>query len=65
MSRVTHYIITHGARVSSRVTNDQHRSSPLIQGGLEIPAEVTVEMKLTEENVLAMKEYEALKNLLF
>ena len=34
--------------------------SPIVQGGLEIPAEITVEMDITEENVQAMKKYEAL-----
>ena len=36
------------------------RRSPLVQGGLEIPAEITVEMDISEENVQAMKKYEAL-----
>ena len=50
MSRTTHYL--HGGRVSCRATDIHHRRSPLVQGGLEIPAEVTIEMALTEENTL-------------
>ena len=60
VSRITHFIIVHGGRVSCRVTDVHHRRSPLIQGGLEIPAEITVEMDLNEDNVLAMKKYESL-----
>ena len=40
---------------------DQHyRRFPLIQGSLEIPVEVTVEMDISEETVLAMEKYKAL-----
>ena len=41
-----------------------HRRSPLIQGGLEIPVEVTVQMDISEENnnenALAMEKYKTL-----
>lgn len=60
VSRITHFIILHGGRVSCRVTDAHHRRSPLVQGGLEIPAEITVEMDISKENVQAMKKYEAL-----
>ena len=41
--------------------NDTHcKRFPLIQGSLEIPVEVTIEMDITEENVLAMEKYKAL-----
>jgi len=43
-----------------RVTDSHHQRSPLVQGGLEIPGEVTVEMEVTEDNILAMKKYEVL-----
>ena len=43
-----------GARASYRVTDIPHRRSPLVQGGLEIPAEVTIEMTLIEKNTLAL-----------
>ena len=48
-------LIVHGARVSCRVVDAHHRRSPLIQGGMEIPVEVTVEMDISEENALAME----------
>ena len=37
-----------------------YRRFPLIQGGVEIPVEVTVEMDICEENVLAIEKYKAL-----
>lgn len=60
VSRITHFIVVHGGRVSCRVADVHHRRSPLVQGGLEIPAEITVEMDLNEDNILAMKKYESL-----
>ena len=60
ISRFTYFLIVHGARVSCRVVDAHHRRSPLIQGGLEIPVEVTVEMDISEENVLAMEKYKTL-----
>ena len=33
------------------------RRSPLVQGGLKIPCEVTVTMNYSQENVRAMAEY--------
>ena len=60
MSRLTYFIILHGARVSMIVFDVHHQRSPLIQGGLEIPVEVIVEMADTEENRLAMAKYETM-----
>ena len=50
----------HGARASCKVMDAHYRRFPLIQGCLEIPVEVTIEMDITEENVLAMEKYKAL-----
>ena len=50
----------HGARASCKVMDTHYRRFPLIQGSLEIPVEVTIEMDITEENVLAMEKYKAL-----
>ena len=36
-----------------KVVEVNHRRLPLIQGGLEIPIEVTVEMHVSEQNILA------------
>ena len=50
----------HGARASCKVMDAHYRRFLLIQGSLEIPVEVTIEMDITEENVLAMEKYKAL-----
>ena len=50
VSRYTYYIILHGAKVTATVMDTHHRRSPLVQGGLEIPIQITVEMDLTEKN---------------
>ena len=51
------YTIIHGASVSCKVIDVNHRRSPLVQGGLEIPCKITVMMKFSQENVCAMAEY--------
>ena len=60
ISRYTYFIINQGGRVTCKVKNTHYRRSPLVQGGLEIPAEVTVEMDTSEENSSALREYEKL-----
>ena len=60
ISRVTRYIMEHGAIVSAIVTDSHHRRSPLVQGGLEIPIKVTVEMPPEEQNRKALLKYEEL-----
>ena len=55
VSRLTfiYFVISHGAKVFCKVVEVNHRRSPLIQGGLEIPIKVTVEMDVSEQNILA------------
>ena len=60
ISRFTYFLIMHGTRASCKVMDVHYRRSPHIQGSLEIPVEVTVEMDISEENVLAMEKYKAL-----
>ncbi len=60
VARFTRFILLHGARVAARVVDVQYRRSPLVQGGLEIPIEVMVEMDFTERNKLSIEKYEAL-----
>ena len=60
ISRYTYFIINHGGRVTCKVKKTHYRRSPLVQDGLEIPAEVTVEMDTSEENSSALREYEKL-----
>ena len=62
VSRFTRFIILHGARVSAKIVAVNHRRSPLVQGGLEIPVEVTVEMDFSEDNKISILKYEALVN---
>ena len=52
--------IVHGGVVTVKVLDVNHRRSPLIQGGLEIPVEVSVVMEHNEENKLALGIYESL-----
>ena len=60
ISRFTYYIIIHGGRVSCQVIDVNYRRSPLVQGGLEIPIQVTVDMDAGENNLQALKKYEYL-----
>ena len=46
--------------MSAKVVDTQHRRSPLVQGGLEIPVEVTIAMECSDKNQLYIKKYESL-----
>ena len=54
ISRFTYFITVHGAQVSFKVMDVHHRRSLLVQGGLETPCEVIVEMEMTDKNSLAI-----------
>jgi hypothetical protein len=56
LSRFVRFIILHGASASAKVVDTHYRRSPLVQGGLEIPIEVTVEISNCEKNELAIQE---------
>ena len=45
ISRATRFINLHGGIVKVEVIDPQHRRSPLLQGGLEIPVKVIIEME--------------------
>ena len=60
ISRITRYIMLYGALFSVKVVDTHRRRSPLVQGGLEIPVEVTVTMTYSEKNKVAMEKYEEL-----
>ena len=62
ISRATYYIIIHGGVVTAKVADVNHRRSPLIQGGLEIPVMVSVVMHYTNENKRAIDAYETWVN---
>ena len=56
----TRFIILHGATVKVKVSDTKYRRSPLIQGGLEIPVEVEVQMENSSENQQALSKYQTL-----
>lgn len=60
ISRFTHFIMFYGATVTAKVVDAHHRRSPLVQGGLEIPVLITVEMNYTSQNKEALSRYEKL-----
>ena len=60
ISRITRFLILHGAVVTVKVIDVHHRRSPLVQGGLEIPIKVTVQMEYTSKNKAALTEYDSL-----
>ena len=43
-----------------KVSDTKYRRSPLIQGGLEIPIEVEVQMENSSENQQALSKYKTL-----
>ena len=43
--------------VCAKVIGKNHRRSPLVQGGLENPVQVTAEMDLTERNKGILEKY--------
>ena len=46
--------------MSCQVIDIRYRRSPLVQGGLEIPIQVTVDIDIGESSVLVLKKYEEL-----
>jgi hypothetical protein len=49
-----------GADVHVTVKDVQHRRSPLVQGGLEIPISVTAQMEASLQNVQAIDKFKSL-----
>ena len=45
ISRIPRFIMLYGAIVTVKVVDIHHRRSPLVQGGLEIPIQVTVRIE--------------------
>lgn len=50
LSRTLKFLLARGARISAVLTSTHYRRSPLVQGGLEIPCEVMIEMSPTQKN---------------
>ena len=49
ISRPTKYLLDRGAVFTVELTSTNYRRSPLIQGSLEIPAKVTVNLRGLEQ----------------
>ena len=60
MSRITYFIVQRGATVTAKVCGKHYRRSPLIQGELEVPCQVTVSMPGSIVNHLLLSRYETL-----
>ena len=60
ISRLTRYIMLRGAIVVVKILDTHHRRSPLVQGGLEIPIQVTVKMEYSSRNKNALFKYKSL-----
>ena len=60
ISRATRFFLLRGGMVHLKVTDENYRRSPLIQGGLEIPVEVICEMDDTPRNRAIMERYKTL-----
>ena len=60
ISRITKFIEDRGAKISLKIRGRHYRRSPLIQGGLEVPCDVTITMVRSVVNHLLLTRYEAL-----
>ena len=62
ISRATRFFLLRGGMVHLKVTHENYRRSPLIQGGLEIPVEVICEMDDTPRNRAVMERIQDTRN---
>ena len=60
LSRITMYNMLYGATVTVTVHDINYQRSPLIQGGLEIPVEITICMPFSRNNKTALDKFELL-----
>ena len=60
ISRITKFIEDRGAKISLKIRGRHYRRSPLIQGGLEVPCDITITMVRSVVNHLLLTRYEAL-----
>ncbi len=60
ISRITRFIFLYAAIVTVKVVDTHYRRSPLVQGGLEIPIEVTISMEYQPKHKDLMAKYEEL-----
>ena len=57
---ISRFIVLHGATVKVKVRGTKYRRSQLIQGGIEIPVEVEVQIENSSENQQALSKYKTL-----
>ena len=62
LSRFIKYLLDRGAVVTTKLTSTHYRRSLLVQGGLEIPCQVKVEMITTEKSKHNLGHYLDLVN---
>ena len=61
-SRFTRFLISRGGTVKVIVVDSKYQRSPLMQGGLEIPVTVHIELDPTPRNVSVLERYKKLVN---
>ena len=54
ISGITHFILKRGATVSEKICGKHCQGSPLVQGGLKVPLQVTVCMSVSVVNYLLL-----------
>ena len=57
ISRPTKFLLDRGAIIKSKLTGKKYRRSPLVQGGLEIPCTLIIEMLDTVTNNRLTEKY--------
>ena len=60
ISRITKFILDRGAVCTLKIRGQHYRRSPLVQGGLEVPCEITISMIGSVVNHLLLVRYEKL-----
>ena len=60
ISRITKFILDRGAVCTIKIRGKHYRTSPLVQGGLEIPCDVTISMIGSVVNHLLLAKDESL-----
>ena len=62
ISRPTKYLLDIGSFFTVELTSINYQRAPLIQGGLKIPAKITITMSGTVKNHLLMEKYKEIVN---
>ena len=65
ISRPTKFLLQRGAIVFATLSSTTYRRSPLVQGGLEIPCKVTINMAETLKNKQIIDRYKEMVDVLY